>query len=373
MEDNFIIILIFNILTLSVLVFYFIKNSNKGEEIKLEDKLKQLIQQVSIENNETLRQSNVAELNKTLDPFKEQLYRELKILKENIDSQKKQSTEEFSKFEVEFKNLVATTKEMDEAADNLTKALKGDTKKQGDWGERILEKAFEDAGLVEGLEYHLQPNYKTKEGENQRPDAVVHFTDKRDLIIDSKVSIKAYVDYVNSEETEEKEKFLKDHIRSIKKHIKELSDKDYPSLEDINSPDYVYMFVPNDSALQAALTNDWSIQELANEKRIGLLSPIHLMSVLKMTAYMWRVDKQNKNALKIAERAGLLMDKYVNFVEDFSKIAIKLNEASESYDEAAKKLTDGTGNLHSQIQLLEEQGMKGKKDIPDPGKVLEKK
>jgi len=373
--DNIIYLIIFNLLILSGLLFLIFKKNSKDEgDIDFDNKIKQLFKEVTDENNEALRQTNVSELNKTLAPFKEQLQRELTILKENIDSQKELSTKNFGKFEVEFQHLVNLSKGIGEEADNLTKALKGDTKQQGDWGERILERSFEDAGLIEDLEYILQPTYKDKNGDNYRPDAVVKLPDERDVIIDSKVSIKAYVDFVNSENDSDRENYLKLHIKSIKDHIKELSKKDYSRLEGVNSPDFVFMFVPNDSALQVAVTNDnWGIQELANKANISLISPFHLMSVLRITAYMWRIDRQTKNVEKIAERAGLFMDKYSSFVEDFSKISDKLKDAMDSYDNAEKKLVSGSGNLHSQIKLLEEQGMKGKKDIPDLQRALDDK
>ena len=373
--DSIIYLIIFNLLILSGLLFLIFKKNSKDEHnIDFDNKIKQLFKEVTEENNEALRQTNVSELNKTLMPFKEQLQRELTILKENIDSQKELSTKNFGKFEVEFQHLVNLSKGIGEEADNLTKALKGDTKQQGDWGERILERSFEDAGLIEDLEYILQPTYKDKNGDNYRPDAVVKLPDERDVIIDSKVSIKAYVDFVNSENDSDRENYLKLHIKSIKDHIKELSKKDYSRLEGVNSPDFVFMFVPNDSALQVAVTNDnWGIQELANKAKISLISPFHLMSVLRITAYMWRIDRQTKNVEKIAERAGLFMDKYSSFVEDFSKISDKLKDAMDTYDNAEKKLVSGSGNLHSQIKLLEEQGMKGKKDIPDLQRALDDK
>ena len=373
--DSIIYLIIFNLLILSGLLFLIFKKNSKDEgDIDFDNKIKQLFKEVTDENNEALRQTNVSELNKTLAPFKEQLQRELTILKENIDSQKELSTKNFGKFEVEFQHLVNLSKGIGEEADNLTKALKGDTKQQGDWGERILERSFEDAGLIEDLEYILQPTYKDKNGDNYRPDAVVKLPDERDVIIDSKVSIKAYVDFVNSENDSDRENYLKLHIKSIKDHIKELSKKDYSRLEGVNSPDFVFMFVPNDSALQVAVTNDnWGIQELANKAKISLISPFHLMSVLRITAYMWRIDRQTKNVEKIAERAGLFMDKYSSFVEDFSKISDKLKDAMDTYDNAEKKLVSGSGNLHSQIKLLEEQGMKGKKDIPDLQRALDDK
>tara|TARA_Y100001936_G_scaffold245847_1_gene288606 strand:+ start:50 stop:1180 length:1131 start_codon:yes stop_codon:yes gene_type:complete len=368
------LVIILNILILSGLVFFILKrNSNEDSEINVDDKLKQIIQQISIDNSSTMREQNISEINNTLKPFKEQLQRELDILKKNIDDQNNQSAKEFGRFEQQFQSLVAATTNMQEDAQNLTKALKGDTKQQGDWGERVLERALEDAGLVEDLEYKLQPNYKTKTGKNVRPDAVVFLTDDRNIIIDSKVSITAYKEFVSAENEDDKKNFLKSHINSIKNHVKELSEKDYSGLEEINSPDYVFMFVPIDSALTIALSNDWSIQELANEKKIAFMTPIHLMSILKMTAFMWRVNKQHKNAADVANRAGLLLDKYANFSEAFSNIAEKLEDAVESYNTAHNRLTDGAGSLHSQMKSLEKLGMKGKKTLSEPKKSLDKK
>ena len=202
---------------------------------------------------------------------------------------------------------------------------------------------------------------------------MVFLTDDRNIIIDSKVSLTAYEEFVNADNENDKKSSLKSHINSIKSHIKELSEKDYSELEEINSPDYVFIFFPIDAALTIALSNDWGIQELANEKKIAFMTPIHLMSILKMTAFMWRVDKQHKNAADVASRAGLLLDKYANFSDAFSDIAEKLEDAVESYNVAQKRLSDGTGNLHSQMKDLEKLGMKGKKTLSDPKKTLVKK
>ena len=255
---------------------------------------------------------------------------------------------------------------MQEDAQNLTKALKGDTKQQGDWGEQILKKALEDAGLVEGLEYELQPSYKGKDGDQLRPDAVIKLSDGRNIIIDSKVSLTAYERYVRSDNDDDKKNSLKEHINSIKNHVKQLSDKGYADIEEIGSPDFIFIFVPIDSALSLALSHDWNVQELANKNKIAFMTPIHLISILKMTAYMWRVDKQQKHAEEVANRAGLLLDKYSNFSEAFSNIAEKLQDAMTSYEIAHNRLTEGKGSLHTQMELLEEAGMKGKKSISKP-------
>ena len=159
---------------------------------------------------------------------------------------------------------------------------------------------------------------------------------------------------------------MKEHINSIKNHVKQLSDKGYADIETIESPDFIFIFVPIDSALSLALSHDWNIQELANKNKIAFMTPIHLISILKMTAYMWRVDKQQKHAEEVANRAGLLLDKYSNFSEAFSNIAEKLQDAMTSYEIAHNRLTEGKGSLHTQMELLEEAGMKGKKSISKP-------
>ena len=220
--------------------------------------------------------------------------------------------------------------------------------------------------MVEGLEYELQPSYKSKDGSQLRPDAVIKLSDGRNIIIDSKVSLTAYERYVRSDNDVDKKNFLKEHINSIKNHVKQLSDKGYADIETIESPDFIFIFVPIDSALSLALSHDWSVQEFANENKIAFMTPIHLISILKMTAYMWRVDKQQKHAEEVANRAGLLLDKYSNFSEAFSNIAEKLQDAMASYEIAHNRLTEGKGSLHTQMELLEEAGMKGKKSISKP-------
>ena len=340
---------------LGLVAFYFFnesKKENKHAEFE--------------EFSKKLNASNKEEIDKTWKPYKEQLQRDLDILKNSIEQQKETAIKNSERFNSKIEDLLNATSGMQEDAQNLTRALKGDTKQQGDWGEQILKRALEDAGLIENLEYELQPSYKGKDGNQLRPDAVIKLSDGRNIIIDSKVSLTAYERYVRSDNDEDMKDLLKEHINSIKNHVKQLSEKGYSDIEELDSPDFIFIFVPIDSALSLALSNDWSVQELANEKKIAFMTPIHLISILKMTAYMWRVDKQQKHAEKVADRAGLLLDKYSNFSEAFSNIAEKLEDAMESYDIAHKRLTDGKGSLHTQMELLEEAGMKGKKSLTKP-------
>ena len=356
MVDSFLaVVLGFSTILLGLTALYFYRDANnKNKQSEFE------------EFSKKLNESNKEEIDKTWKPYKEQLQRDLDILKTSIEQQKAIAIKNSERFNAKIEDLLNATSGMQEDAQNLTKALKGDTKQQGDWGEQILKKALEDAGLVEGLEYELQPSYKSKDGSQLRPDAVIKLSDGRNIIIDSKVSLTAYERYVRSDNDDDKKNFLKEHINSIKNHVKQLSDKGYADIETIESPDFIFIFVPIDSALSLALSHDWSVQEFANENKIAFMTPIHLISILKMTAYMWRVDKQQKHAEEVANRAGLLLDKYSNFSEAFSNIAEKLQDAMTSYEIAHNRLTEGKGSLHTQMELLEEAGMKGKKSISKP-------
>ena len=356
MVDSFLaVVLGFSTILLGLTALYFYRDANnKNKQSEFE------------EFSKKLNASNKEEIDKTWKPYKEQLQRDLDILKASIEQQKAIAIKNSERFDSKIEDLLNATSGMQEDAQNLTKALKGDTKQQGDWGEQILKKALEDAGLVEGLEYELQPSYKGKDGDQLRPDAVIKLSDGRNIIIDSKVSLTAYERYVRSDNDDDKKNSLKEHINSIKNHVKQLSDKGYADIETIESPDFIFIFVPIDSALSLALSHDWNIQELANKNKIAFMTPIHLISILKMTAYMWRVDKQQKHAEEVANRAGLLLDKYSNFSEAFSNIAEKLQDAMTSYEIAHNRLTEGKGSLHTQMELLEEAGMKGKKSISKP-------
>ena len=373
---NFMLVL--NFLVLCGFAFYIWDSKNKSEkreqkkDEQFEERLKSVAGEIAVENNSSIRDANLSEIKKTLAPFKEQLQRDIDLLQDSIKKQNLERAASDGKFSQQIDSLLNATGGMQEDAQNLTKALRGDSKQQGDWGEQILEMALEKAGLQENINYLLQPNYKDKKGNNLRPDAVILLPNERNIVIDSKVSLTAYDKFVNSEDEEEKQAHLKDHITSIKNHIKGLSSKNYNDLEGINAPDYLFIFVPIDFALSIALSNNWDVQTMANDNKIAFVTPINLIAILRIAENLWRLDKQNKNAENIASRAGLLFQKFSNFNEDFSKVAEHLNKAQDSYNSARSKLVDGDGNLFSQVDKLKELGAKTQKTLSKPKESLKK-
>ena len=373
---NFMLVL--NFLVLCGFAFYIWDSKNKSEkreqkkDERFEERLKSVAGEIAVENNSSIRDANLSDIKKTLTPFKEQLQRDIDLLQDSIKKQNLERAASDGKFSQQIDSLLNATGGMQEDAQNLTKALRGDSKQQGDWGEQILEMALEKAGLQENINYLLQPNYKDKKGNNLRPDAVILLPNERNIVIDSKVSLTAYDKFVNSEDEEEKQAHLKDHITSIKNHIKGLSSKNYNDLEGINAPDYLFIFVPIDFALSIALSNNWDVQTMANDNKIAFVTPINLIAILRIAENLWRLDKQNKNAENIASRAGLLFQKFSNFNEDFSKVAEHLNKAQDSYNSARSKLVDGDGNLFSQVDKLKELGAKTQKTLSKPKESLKK-
>ena len=373
---NFMLVL--NFLVLCGFAFYIWDSKNKSEnreqkkDEQFEERLKSVAGEIAVESNSSIRDANLSEIKKTLTPFKEQLQRDIDLLQDSIKKQNLERAASDGKFSQQIDSLLNATGGMQEDAQNLTKALRGDSKQQGDWGEQILEMALEKAGLQENINYLLQPNYKDKKGNNLRPDAVILLPNERNIVIDSKVSLTSYDKFVNSEDEEEKQAHLKDHITSIKNHIKGLSSKNYNDLEGINAPDYLFIFVPIDFALSIALSNNWDVQTMANDNKIAFVTPINLIAILRIAENLWRLDKQNKNAENIASRAGLLFQKFSNFNEDFSKVAEHLNKAQDSYNSARSKLVDGDGNLFSQVDKLKELGAKTQKTLSKPKESLKK-
>ena len=373
---NFMLVL--NFLVLCGFAFYIWDSKNKSEkreqkkDERFEERLKSVAGEIAVENNSSIRDASLSEIKKTLTPFKEQLQRDIDLLQDSIKKQNLERAASDGKFSQQIDSLLNATGGMQEDAQNLTKALRGDSKQQGDWGEQILEMALEKAGLQENINYLLQPNYKDKKGNNLRPDAVILLPNERNIVIDSKVSLTACDKFVNSIDEEEKQAHLKDHITSIKNHIKGLSSKNYNDLEGMNAPDYLFIFVPIDFALSIALSNNWDVQTMANDNKIAFVTPINLIAILRIAENLWRLDKQNKNAENIASRAGLLFQKFSNFNEDFSKVAEHLNKAQDSYNSARSKLVDGDGNLFSQVDKLKELGAKTQKTLSKPKESLKK-
>lgn len=263
----------------------------------------------------------------------------------------------------QIRTLGELNKQMSQDADNLTKALKGDSKTQGTWGEFILESVLEKSGLVKGDQYKVQESLKSEDGKRLQPDVIVYLPDNKNVIVDSKVSLVAYERFVSSGNENEKAAHLKEHIRSIGNHIKGLSEKKYQTLYDLNTPDFVLMFIPIEPAFALAVQNEPNLFYDAFERNIVIVSPSTLLATLRTIESIWRQENQNKNALEIARQSGALYDKFVGFVEDLVNIGKRIDSTKESYSSAMKKLYEGSGNIVRRVENLKELGAKATKTL----------
>ena len=249
--------------------------------------------------------------------------------------------------------------QLSEDARNLTTALKGDSKKQGDWGEFILERTLEASGLIKGLEFSMQESF-----DRQRPDAIIRLPEDRAIVVDAKVSLTAYERSIGTDDEDLKKQALKEHLQSLKKHVDELSEKDYSAIEEINTPDFVLLFIPIEPAFGAALTLDPDLYQYAFDRKIVLVTSSTLMATIKTVANLWKLEKQNKHAHDIARRAGLLYDKFVGFLSSMEDVGKALGKASEAHDKAFSQLSTGPGNLVGQVEKLKAMGIRTKKELP---------
>jgi len=249
--------------------------------------------------------------------------------------------------------------QLSQDAQNLTQALKGDSKKQGDWGEFILERALESSGLTKNQEFSMQSSFDGK-----RPDAIIHLPGKRQLIIDAKVSLTAYERSISLDSEEERKLALKEHLHSVRKHIDELSKKDYSEIEELTCPDFTLMFIPVEPAFGAALAEDSELYQYAFDRKIALITASTLMATIKTVANLWKLEKQNKHAQDVAKRAGLLYDKFAGFLGNIEEIGKSLNKAVGAHEKAVAQLSTGPGNLLGQAEKLKAMGVRTKKEIP---------
>lgn len=335
-----------------------------GEIEKNEEKLriifKNLANEILEEKTKKFTDLNKTNLEEILSPLRVKIKEfETKVEETYV----KESNQRFS-LEKEIKNLAELNQQISLDAKNLTVALKSDTKKQGNWGELVLERVLESSGLVKGSEYVREVSTKTEQGDVYRPDVIVNLPDNKHIIIDSKVSLIAYNDYVNAESQEDREKALKLHLTSIKNHVKLLSDKTYQNLEAFDTPDYVLLFLPIESSFSLAIQTDVEIFNYAWERNVIIVSPTTLLATLKTVASIWKHEKQTQNAIEIARQGGFLYDKFVSFLNDLEKIGSQLEMTKRTYDEAHKKLSSGGGNIIGKVEKLRELGAKAGKEIP---------
>jgi DNA recombination protein RmuC len=301
-----------------------------------------------------------------LSPLKENI----KLFEQKVDRVYKSESDERNVLKGEISKLMELNKQISEEASNLTRALKADTKKQGNWGEVILDRILEASGLILGESYVKQTSFTDEDGNRLQPDVVVTLPDNKHMIIDSKVSLIAYDRLVNCETDIERAGFLNDHITSIKAHIKNLCSKNYCDLYGINSPDFVLLFVPIESSFAVAVKHDLELFEYAWSRRVVIVTPSTLLATLKTISSVWKQEQQTRNAIDIATKAGALYDKFVGFTNDLRKIGDKLDDAKSAYADAFGKLSSGSGNLVGRVETLKKLGAKASKRL-DPKFMLE--
>ena len=345
--------------------------TQKGEITKMQELAKiefqNLANKILEEKTEKFTALNQNNLKNILEPFQEKINELRNKVGETYD---KESKERFSLGE-KVKELALLNQQISEDAKRLTRALKGESKTQGNWGEMILESILEKSGLVKGREYFLEHELRDEDnkalfsefsGKKMRPDAVVKYPDERNVIIDSKVSLTAFVELVDENDSELYEIKLNQHLASVKNHIKQLSDKAYDDYD--KSLDFVMMFIPSEPAYIAAMQADSNLWNFAYDKRILLLNPSNLITSLKLVADLWKREYQNKNATEIAERGAKLYDKFVGFVDNLEKLGKNIDQAKSVYNDAFKQLSTGNDNLIIQTNKLKSLGIKNKKNLP---------
>lgn len=312
-------------------------------------------------HSEEFTKTNVKNIGEILNPLKEKLG---EFEKKVNDAYDKELRDKVSLRE-EVKKLYELNTKISDDANNLTKALKGDSKKQGNWGEFVLEKILERSGLTKGIEFEMQVSVKSDEGKRYQPDVVVFLPEKKHIIIDAKVSLTAYERLVNANEEEERKRYMNEHILSIRRHIKELSEKNYQSAKDMNSPDFVLLFIPIESSFGVAVQADQQLFNDAWTNKIVIVSPSTLLATLQTISSIWKQENQTRNAMEIAKQGGALYDKFVGFVNDLEKIGKNVHQVQESYEEAMKKLSTGSGNLINKAESIRKLGVKTSKRLPD--------
>jgi DNA recombination protein RmuC len=255
---------------------------------------------------------------------------------------------------------------MQKETKNLTTALKGDSQKQGNWGELVLERVLEHSGLVKGAEYFTQVHAESDTGKRHRPDVVVNLPENKHVIIDSKVSLTAYEAAIGADDLEVRTGFIKKHLISVKNHVKELNVKNYQGAVGIDSPDFVLMFMPIEASFSLAVKEDADIYNYAWDRKVVIVSPSTLLATLKTVSSLWKQEKQNRNAIEIAAQAGALYDKFVGFTDDLIKVGVQLKNTTKVYEASMNKLTEGKGNLVRRAEQIKVLGAKTTKDINNP-------
>ena len=311
------------------------------------------------EKSAKFTEQNRANLDIILNPFKEHI----RSFEEKVEKVYKSESDERNVLKGVISQLMDQTKQIQEDANNLTRALKGDSKKQGNWGEVILERVLERSGLIKDREYRIQTSLNTTEGSRVQPDVVIDLPDDKHIVIDAKVSLTAYEKLVSAETESDRELYRKQHLISVKTHIQGLSGKNYHGLNQLNSPDFVLLFMPIESSFGIAVQQDAELFNYAWDRKVVIVSPSTLLATLRTIASIWKQERQNRNVLEIARLSGTMYDKFVGFLTDMESIGRNIKLSQDAYDKAVNKLSTGSGNLSSTSEKIKKLGAKATKQI----------
>ncbi len=341
------------------------KNREQKEEVeKVQEKFtrefENLANKILDEKSTKFTEQNQVNIRNILNPLQDKILQ----FEKKVDESRKENYGIHQALKEQLGQLQHQNLKITQEAENLTKALKGDSKMQGNWGELVLERVLEKSGLEKDREYTVQQSFTREDGNRVLPDVIIHLPDGKKMVVDSKVSLTFYERFVNGEE-ELRERHLKEHINSLKRHIDQLSSKKYEDLYSMESPDFVLMFIPIETAFSVALNSDSQLYNMAFEKNIVIVTPSTLLATLRTIDSMWNNEKQQRNAIEIARQAGALYDKFEGFVTDLTKVGKRMDEAKSEYKGAMNKLVEGRGNIVSSIEKLKKMGARTKKSIPE--------
>ncbi|MHA3786748.1 DNA recombination protein RmuC [Flavobacterium hauense] len=328
---------------------------------KFTKEFENLANKILEEKSVKFTEQNKENLKNILSPLQEKIH----LFEKKVEDTHKESIDYHAALRQQIVGLRDMNEQMSKETLNLTRALKGDTKMQGNWGELILERVLQKSGLEKDREYYVQQSHVNDEGSRIQPDVVINLPDGKKMIVDSKVSLVAYERFINEEDEVLKTVHLKEHINSIKRHVDQLSDKNYHDLYKIESPDFVLLFIPMEPAFAIALNDDTTLYSKAFERNIVIVTPTTLLATLRTIDSMWTNQKQQENAYEIARQAGALYDKFEGFVGDLTKVGNKMKDAQSEYQNAMGKLVDGRGNIITSIEKLKKMGAKAKKTLPE--------
>jgi DNA recombination protein RmuC len=342
------------------------RNKEQKQEVeqlqeKFTKEFENLANKILDEKTTKFTEQNKENLKNILSPLQDKI----QLFEKKVEDTHKESIDYHAALRQQILGLREMNEQMSKETLNLTKALKGDSKMQGNWGELILERVLEKSGLEKDREYFVQQSFVTEDGNRVFPDVVINLPDGKKMIVDSKVTLTAYERYINEEDDDLKAQYLKEHVISINRHVEQLGNKNYQDLYHMESPDFVLLFIPIESAFAIALNEDTTLYNKAFEKNIVIVTPSTLLATLRTIDSMWTNQKQQENALEIARQAGALYDKFEGFVQDLIKIGKKMDEAKVEYQGAMNKLVDGKGNLITSVEKLKKMGAKAKKALPE--------